>query len=116
MLALRYFYLIIGIIFSCIGFKTKEEGWFLLSLVFYSGNLLCLIMYIAKQLKGEKTMSERTIITTMEVTKIYKDVSEDFENDKTKYGNNMKDRVKKALDADDVVVTNVQEFVLGDEE
>lgn len=60
-------------------------------------------------------MSEITIITTMEVTKIYKDVSEDFENDKTRYGNSIKDRVKKALDADDVVVTNVQEFILNED-
>lgn len=60
-------------------------------------------------------MSERTIITTIEVTKIYKDVPECFENDKTRYGNNMKKRVEKALDADNVVVTNVQEFVGGAE-
>ena len=59
-------------------------------------------------------MSEITIITTIEVTKIYKDVLEEFENDKARYGNNMKERVKKALDADDVVVTNVQEFVLDE--
>lgn len=56
-------------------------------------------------------MSEITVITTIEVTKIYKDVSEDFEIDKTRYGEKMKERIKKAEHADDVVITNVQEFV-----
>ena len=60
-------------------------------------------------------MSEITVITNLQITKIYKDVPEEFENDKNRYGNNMKDRVKKALDADDVVVTNVQEFVLDED-
>ena len=57
-------------------------------------------------------MSEITIITTMEVTKIYKDVPECFELDKKEFADGQKDIVKDALDADDVVVTNVQEFVL----
>lgn len=60
-------------------------------------------------------MSEITIITTVEVTKVYKGVPRDFQNDKTRYGNSMKNRIKKAEHADDVVVTNVQEFVGGDE-
>lgn len=59
-------------------------------------------------------MSEITIITTMEVTKIYKDVWETFELDKNKYADGQKAIVKDALDADDVVVTNVQEFVLDE--
>ena len=61
-------------------------------------------------------MSEITIITTMEVTRIYKDVPEDFKLDKKEHGYKQKMVVKGVLDADDVVVTNVQEFVLGDEE
>ena len=57
-------------------------------------------------------MSERTVITTMEVTKIYKDVPEDFKLDKKEHGYKQKMVVKGVLGADDVVVTNVQEFVL----
>lgn len=60
--------------------------------------------------KENKTMRELTIITTMEVTKIYKNVPEDFENDNTRYGEGIKNKVKDRLDADDVVVTNVQVF------
>ena len=59
-------------------------------------------------------MSERTIITTIEVTKIYKNVSDDFEIDKTKYGKNMMKRLakkmKKKVYADDVSLGNVQVF------
>lgn len=61
-------------------------------------------------------MSERTIITTIEITDIYKNVPEDKELKKTKYVEDIKQAVKDVIDADDVVVTNVQEFVLGDEE
>lgn len=55
-------------------------------------------------------MSELTIITTIEVTKIYKDVSEDFVLDKPTYAERMQERIKKSEHADDVVITNVQEF------
>ena len=74
-------------------------------------------------------MSERVITTTIQITKVYRDVPECFENDKTKYADSMKNRVKDATDADNVVVLNVHEvelqglrdqmddeFVLGDEE
>jgi hypothetical protein len=61
-------------------------------------------------------MSEITIITTMEVTKIYKDVSECFELDKNSYAEGQKLIVENALDADDVIVTNVQEFELETED
>ena len=57
-------------------------------------------------------MSERTIITTLEVTKIYKHLPECFDLDKKAWGNGMAEITKYALDADDVVVTNVQEFVM----
>lgn len=52
----------------------------------------------------------------MEVTKIYKDVPEWFKIDKKAFADGQKYIVKDALDADDVVVTNVQEFVLESEE
>jgi translation elongation factor EF-Ts len=61
-------------------------------------------------------MSERTVITTIEITDIYKNVPEDKELKTTKYVEDIKQAVKDVIDADDVVVTNVQEFVLGDEE
>lgn len=57
-------------------------------------------------------MSERTVITTVEITKIYKDIPEEC----TAGIEIRKNVIKDALGADDVVVTNVQEFVLGDEE
>jgi hypothetical protein len=55
-------------------------------------------------------MSERTIITTLEVTKVYKHLPECFDLDKKAWGNGMAEITKDALDSDDVVVTNVQEF------
>lgn len=58
-------------------------------------------------------MSERTIITTIEITDIYKNVPEDKELKTSKYVEDIKQAVKDVVDADDVVVTNVQEFVLG---
>jgi hypothetical protein len=39
-------------------------------------------------------------------------VSDDFEIDKTEYGNKMKNRIKKAEHADDVVVLDVHEVHL----
>jgi hypothetical protein len=59
-------------------------------------------------------MSERTIITTIEITDIYKNVPEDKELKTTKYVEDIKQAVKDVIDADDVVVTNVQEFVLDE--
>ena len=58
-------------------------------------------------------MSEITVVTTMEVTKVYKGVPECFEIDKTRYGECMKNRIEKAEHADGVVVTNVQVFERG---
>ena len=59
-------------------------------------------------------MSEITIITTIEITDIYKNVPEDKELKTTKYVEDIKQAVKDVIDADDVVVTNVQEFVLDE--
>lgn len=53
---------------------------------------------------------EVTAITTLEVTKVYKDVPECLEIDKTVCGNNMKMMVELITGADNVVVTNVQQF------
>lgn len=60
-------------------------------------------------------MSERTVITTMEVTHILRDFPEENTIDKKASAESMKEAVKRVLDADDVVVTNVQEFVGGAE-
>lgn len=57
-------------------------------------------------------MSERVITTTIQITKVYRDVPECFENDKTKYGESMKNRVKDATYADNVVVLDVHEVEL----
>ena len=59
-------------------------------------------------------MSEITVITNLQITKIYKDVPECFDLDKKAWGNGMAEITKNSLDADDVVVTNVQEFVLDE--
>lgn len=56
-------------------------------------------------------MTERTVIATIEVTKIHKDIADDAILEKEEVIENIKEEVKKALDADDVVVTNMQEFV-----
>jgi len=61
-------------------------------------------------------MSERTIITTIEITDVQKNVPECYELDKKEWRKGTIELVKSAIQCDDVVVTNVQEFVLGDEE
>lgn len=61
-------------------------------------------------------MSERTVIVTMEITKIYKNVGKHTSLSKKSTGKRFAEKAKKMFDADDVVVTNVQEFVLEDEE
>ncbi len=61
-------------------------------------------------------MREITVITTVEITKIYKEVPECFDLNKKAFADGQKDIVKEALDADDVIVTNVQEFELETED
>lgn len=56
-------------------------------------------------------MSERTIITTIEITKVYKDVPTYLLMDKEERKQAYERLVKNLLDADDVVVTNMQDFV-----
>ena len=55
-------------------------------------------------------MSEKTIITTVEITEIIRNMPECFTLDKEAEANHIKQKVKEVLNADDVVVTNVQEF------
>lgn len=55
-------------------------------------------------------MSERTIITTVEVTDVIQNVPECFAVGKEIYAGTLAEEIKKALNVDDVVVTNVQEF------
>lgn len=52
-------------------------------------------------------MSEITVITTVEITKIYKNVNDNFKSEKL-----LKKILRKLRFADDVVVTKVQEFEL----
>jgi len=60
-------------------------------------------------------MSEITVVTNLQITKIYKDTKEDFVFDKTAFAAGQKDIAKDALDADDVIVLSVQEFVIDEE-
>lgn len=57
-------------------------------------------------------MGEREVVTTIEVTKIYRGVPEEFDNDKVQCGENIRKKVEKALDVDNVRVLKVQEIQL----
>ena len=57
-------------------------------------------------------MREKTIITTVEITEIIRNMPECFALDKEAQANHVKQKIKEVLCADDVVVTNVQEFDL----
>ena len=59
-------------------------------------------------------MKETTIITTVELIEVIKDMPECFTLDKEAEANHIKQKVKEALNVDDVVVTNVQEFRIGE--
>lgn len=56
-------------------------------------------------------MTERTVITTIEVTEVHKDIPDDAMLNKEERRMFIEYRVKQLLNADDVVVTNIQEFV-----
>lgn len=58
-------------------------------------------------------MSERTVITTIEITDV---LSEDSKFNKEVWGKTTANMIKEKIDADDVVVTNVQEFIGGADE
>jgi hypothetical protein len=70
-------------------------------------------MYI-KIFKEETNMKETTIITTVEITEVYKDVQECFLLDNDAIKATTKQIIKDGMNVDDVVVTNVQEFRMGE--
>jgi hypothetical protein len=55
-------------------------------------------------------MKETTIITTVEITEVIKDMPECFTVDKKAIAEYTKKKIGEVINADDVVVTNVQEF------
>ena len=57
---------------------------------------------------------EVTVITTVEITKVYKDVPECFVADKDAIKATTEEVIKDGMNVDDVVVTNVQEFRMGE--
>ena len=57
---------------------------------------------------------EKTIITTIEITEVYKDVPECFVADKDAIKATTASVIKDGMSVDDVVVTNVQEFRMGE--
>lgn len=57
---------------------------------------------------------EVTVITTVEITEVYKDVPECFVADKDAIKATKEQIIKDGMNADDVVVTNVQEFRMGE--
>lgn len=61
-------------------------------------------------------MKEVTIITTVEVTQVLKDVPDCFEVDKETVKADITSKIKEVLNVDDVVATNVQEFIRNAEE
>lgn len=57
---------------------------------------------------------EVTVITTVEITEVYKDVPECFELDKDAIKATTASVIKDGMNVDGVVVTNVQEFRMGE--
>ena len=57
---------------------------------------------------------EVTVITTVEITEVFKDVPECFLLDKYAIKATTADVIKDGMNVDDVVVTNVQEFRIGE--
>lgn len=57
-------------------------------------------------------IGEREVVITIEVTKVYRGVPEEFDNDKVQCGDNIRKKVEKALDVDNVRVLKVQEIQL----
>ena len=57
---------------------------------------------------------ETTIITTVEITEVLKDMPKDYNVDKSALAEYVKQKVSEVISADDVVVANVQEFVMGE--
>lgn len=55
-------------------------------------------------------MKETTIITTVEITEVLKDMPECFTVDKKAIAEYVKRKIGEVISADDIVVANVQEF------
>lgn len=59
-------------------------------------------------------MKETTIITTVEITEVLKDMPDDYTVDKKALAKYVKQKIAEVISADDIVVANVQEFVMGE--
>ena len=59
-------------------------------------------------------MSELTVITTVEITDIHRNVPDSFRMNKEKWSEFLKEALKDLLKSDDVVVTKIQEFPTGE--
>lgn len=59
-------------------------------------------------------MKETTIITTVEITEVIKDMPECFIVDKKAIAEYTKKKIGEVISADDIVVANVQEFEMED--
>lgn len=57
---------------------------------------------------------EITVITTVEITEVYKNVPECFVADKDAIKSTTEKVIKDGMNVDGVVVTNVQEFRMGE--
>ena len=53
---------------------------------------------------------EVTVITTVEITEVLKDMPDDYTVDKKAIAKYVKRKIGEVISADDIVVTNVQEF------
>ena len=74
--------------------------------------------YLIEQSKldqQKETNMEVTVITTVQITEVYKDVPECFVEDKDAIKATTEDVIKERMNVDDVVVTNVQEFRIGEQ-
>ena len=55
-------------------------------------------------------MKETTIITTVEITEVIKDMPDDYTVDKKSIAEYTKKKIGDVISADNIVVVNVQEF------
>lgn len=55
-------------------------------------------------------MKETTIITTIEITEVLKDMPDDYTVDKKAIAKYVKRKIGDVISADNIVVVNVQEF------
>lgn len=60
-------------------------------------------------------MKETTIITTVEITEVLKNMPDDYTVDKKSIAEYTKKKIGEVISADDIVVANVQEFEMEKE-